>query len=1173
MEKEVQGVEEFKMKKLFLIMLIGMFLILPIVSAWDWDNVKSFDKTGQYGTVTITNALGLGSDLAKYTLLENTDQCLINCYAKGITELYSDGVLFSDLRFKQTSGSFKDLDYSKIFVRIIETNNVEIEEYDCSKNITGCVVNGTHKEERVNSYWKEYNNEELKAGTYAWRIEGKKNPGERIDWVATSLGVNLDSWEWWDTNWEQKKELNITENTGVTLYNYTLLINVTYDANMQTDFSDLRFLNGSETGELSYWFDEDENGQRLYTSDSVMVWVKFPELTASVNNTYYMYYGNAVATNQSNIANTWLFADHFDNQTGTYAYEDNWVYEAGNCHVLGNTSDLQQEAGSSCSLNLSVVNNELINQSQNKRYISKTADYDGSNIFRMRLGSNYRDSIDFYAPANGFFDDVGTNTTMLNNTMADNQQYWGDWANPDPKPINDYNIYELLRYNNTAELWNNWTLYINNTFTNTTNQGASPENLLMNIRIEDNPSMNLTFIAIGEYAFPEPSYTFGGEETLSFVTLISPDDAYSTQINSIVFNCSGEDIAGIDNLSVIIDNNEEANYTEQGLGAIGLGLETTIVGFSEGSHTWNCNMTNSLNTIVTATERTFSIDTTAPNINITYPENTTYSNVTTLDYITNANGACWYSLDKGTSNTTITCGDNVTGLASNLTNTWTVYINDSAGNENKTSVDFTLFLFEEATNFNATTYETSTEIFEVNITYNPDYAITADLIYNGTLYSSSKSQSGDNVLFSADLDIPAIALEENNSLYWQVQMTANSITQYTNTTLYNQTVQPIVLEICEEVTETPYINFTSKDEKTLALVNMSIDVTFSYWKGTGTTQKNYSYSNSTETESSFAFCVTPVDITLLTDLSMEYSSAGYSDRTYYLNNAPLTNISSDIILYFLNDSDSVKFFFTLKEDLSPVTDAIVTISKYNTGTGTYDTIGIRQTDDLGKFIEYLELDKEYQYSVAKDGTFLGVIYKTSMCSVAPCEVDLELEKGVTDILAGYHATYATDVAYNLTYDDNTKMVNFIFVDLTGLANYFRLEVNQGAYNQTGINICNVSSYTTAGTITCNLTDYEGNFFATGYVSRSPELLIDILSSIRSAIADVLGNDGLLFTLVAVVVMAFVGIWNPVVGIILVITTLFFATVMGFLSISITAIVLIAILGFFVIVKMGKGGGV
>ena len=82
-----------------------------------------------------------------------------------------------------------------------------------------------------------------------------------------------------------------------------------------------------------------------------------------------------------------------------------------------------------------------------------------------------------------------------------------------------------------------------------------------------------------------------------------------------------------------------------------------------------------------------------PSVSIVEPQNTTYSShVTELDYTvsdTSNLASCWYSLNGGVTNNTITCGNNVTGITSDEgSNTWSVSANDSSGNSNSTSVTF-----------------------------------------------------------------------------------------------------------------------------------------------------------------------------------------------------------------------------------------------------------------------------------------------------------------------------------------------------------------------------------------------------------------------------------------------------------------------------------------------------
>lgn len=106
---------------------------------------------------------------------------------------------------------------------------------------------------------------------------------------------------WWNTNWNKKTEITITDTAGIEINNYSIKLNINYDSDMQPDFDDLRFVNNAEDTELDYWIEEKID------STSAIVWVKLPTLISSGDTTIYMYYGNQNTSSLSNEKNSFLF--------------------------------------------------------------------------------------------------------------------------------------------------------------------------------------------------------------------------------------------------------------------------------------------------------------------------------------------------------------------------------------------------------------------------------------------------------------------------------------------------------------------------------------------------------------------------------------------------------------------------------------------------------------------------------------------------------------------------------------------------------------------------------------------------------------------------------------------------------------------------------------------------
>lgn len=143
---------------------------------------------------------------------------------------------------------------------------------------------------------------------------------------------------------------------------------------------------------------------------------------------------------------------------------------------------------------------------------------------------------------------------------------------------------------------------------------------------------------------------------------------------------------------------------------------------------------------------TYSADTTPPSVVIVYPTNTTYNTTIVAMNATISDSnlqACWYSLDNGVTNTTFTCGNNVTGINSvNGSNTWRVFANDSFGNLNFSS--FVTFSINQPP-----------VISNVTLIPTPIASSTAITIYaNTTTHGVNDTEQGTLQFFCSDNSIP-----------------------------------------------------------------------------------------------------------------------------------------------------------------------------------------------------------------------------------------------------------------------------------------------------------------------------------------------------------------------------------------------------------------------------------
>ncbi|MCD6482789.1 MAG: DUF2341 domain-containing protein [Candidatus Aenigmarchaeota archaeon] len=127
-------------------------------------------------------------------------------------------------------------------------------------------------------------------------------------------------------NYAYRKTITINNTlNNQNLTDYQVAINISYDSSMQPDFEDIRFsyynlTDGSET-KIPYWIEQKVDSSWAY------VWVKIPFIPDNQTDIgfgnglakVYLYYGNPLATSESNASEVFIFYDTIENG-------NNWIF-------------------------------------------------------------------------------------------------------------------------------------------------------------------------------------------------------------------------------------------------------------------------------------------------------------------------------------------------------------------------------------------------------------------------------------------------------------------------------------------------------------------------------------------------------------------------------------------------------------------------------------------------------------------------------------------------------------------------------------------------------------------------------------------------------------------------------------------------------------------------------
>ncbi|MBU0497857.1 MAG: DUF2341 domain-containing protein [Candidatus Thermoplasmatota archaeon] len=142
------------------------------------------------------------------------------------------------------------------------------------------------------------------------------------------------STNWWDTEWGARRPINLFVSAGSTPSDCQVLLNISYEPQMNMDFGDLRFIDYQDNiTEYPYWIENKTDGERAY------VWIRLDQSLVPQNHTIlWMYYYNPSVTTTSDGEITFYFFDTFEG----IVLDVDWQPNAVDYAVTANTLRIGQ---------------------------------------------------------------------------------------------------------------------------------------------------------------------------------------------------------------------------------------------------------------------------------------------------------------------------------------------------------------------------------------------------------------------------------------------------------------------------------------------------------------------------------------------------------------------------------------------------------------------------------------------------------------------------------------------------------------------------------------------------------------------------------------------------------------------------------------------------------------
>jgi hypothetical protein len=265
------------------------------------------------------------------------------------------------------------------------------------------------------------------------------------------------------------------------------------------------------------------------------------------------------------------------------------------------------------------------------------------------------------------------------------------------------------------------------------NDSAGNENYILRRFTIDFTNPNGTLIAPGNN-----TYNTNASQNL---TINLTDNIGVKNATLYVYNSSG---SLIETITTIFSESVLASY-------IG-----NLVTLADGVYTWFYELFDWAGNSFTTSNNTITIDTTTPLLNIISPTNNTYTNNTGLNINYTVSDtyldSCWYSNDSYLSNTTLSpCQTNITTVTwSEGQHNLTIWANDTANNQNSSSITFAIDLTNPAINIDTPSNNSDSNDSGLDVTYT-----VTDTNAESCWYSND-SWSSNTTLASCTTDITAV---------------------------------------------------------------------------------------------------------------------------------------------------------------------------------------------------------------------------------------------------------------------------------------------------------------------------------------------------------------------------------------------------------------------------------
>ncbi len=197
---------------------------------------------------------------------------------------------------------------------------------------------------------------------------------------------------WWNYSWLERKKVVIYGINNTPQTNFNVLVKITYESEMNANFSDIRFVDSDDNTELTHYL--------VYKVDSNVAyyWVRIPNLNKN-NYTFWAYYHNSSASSAA-VSESTFFSTPYDSFDDQSFDTDKWTFRTPHDFTFGDDLFCVEERASPnndlhltyCNANFSLQNGASVTANYDNKFNENFCFYYNYKVDLHWNGSNWDSS-------------------------------------------------------------------------------------------------------------------------------------------------------------------------------------------------------------------------------------------------------------------------------------------------------------------------------------------------------------------------------------------------------------------------------------------------------------------------------------------------------------------------------------------------------------------------------------------------------------------------------------------------------------------------------------------------------------------------------------------------------------------------------------------------------------